>query len=284
MLRVLQIWKSTHHPRGGRDELLVTLCMLQILWYHEWWVDSPPKLGGWRRVNTESYLLCRTFPVSLCLLSISAGSGSFSRIFPACLRFLSINRVILIRQGFPHLPLLLEYQYRVRFTLQDFSSITLLPEYQYRVRFTLQDFFQSSSVSWVSMQSHIHSLGFFHDCSVAWISIQSHIYLHDSSSLPLLFEYQCRVRFILQEFLHHSVSWIPIQSQIYSPGLSQSASVSCVSIQSHTYSAGFFQPPSVTWVSVQSLIYSTGIFASLSFLSTNTESYLLCRIFPASLC
>ena len=35
MLRVLQIWKSTHHPRGGRDELLVTLCMLQILWYHE---------------------------------------------------------------------------------------------------------------------------------------------------------------------------------------------------------------------------------------------------------
>ena len=74
------------------------------------------------------------------LLSTNTESDSFSRIFPTCLCFLSINTVIFICQGFPHLPLLLECQYRVRFTLQDLFSLPLLPEYQYRVRFILQDF------------------------------------------------------------------------------------------------------------------------------------------------
>lgn len=171
------------------------------------WFSSQTREGG--GINTESYLLYRIFPVSLCFLSINAESDLFPRIFPACLCYLSINTVIFIHQGFPSLPLLLEYQHRVRFTLQDFSSITLLPEHQHRVIFTVKDFFQPSSVFWVSIQSHIYSPGFF-SASFCFPSVNTESY----SFSRILTQFECHYRVIfISRILPASLCYLSISAE-----------------------------------------------------------------------
>ena len=139
---------------------------------------------------------------------------------------LLINTVIFICQGFPPLPLLLEYQYRVRLTLQDLLSLPLLPEYQYRVRFILQDF--STIALLLEYHYRVIFISRILPASLCYLTISAESDLfYRNFCISLFLDYQHGVRFTLQDF-----SSLPLFPEHQYRVI--------------TYSAGFFQPPSVS--------------------------------------